>query len=162
MPARTHRRLPQPLLVYRIGDPHGAFPIYSAEGARRVSGRWHRKGQAVIYTSEFYSTAMLERLVHYSGKLPVGQHYIAITIPSGTSYEVVTSDSLPNWQQKDARVARAFGGQWIDEGRSAILVVPSVVARMERNVLINPAHADAARTVPGLETPVTWDARLFQ
>ena len=46
------------------------------------------------------------------------------------------------------------------EVRSAILIVPSVVARMERNVLINPAHVDAARIRPGLEVPVTWDARL--
>lgn len=161
MPARTHRRLPAPMLVYRIGDPQGAYPIYSAEGARRVSGRWHRKGQAVIYCSAHYSTAMLERLVHYSGKLPRGQHFIEITIPAGTTYEVVTSDSLSGWNGKDSRLARAFGTEWIDELRSAILIVPSVVARMERNVLINPAHADAARIVPGLESPVTWDIRLF-
>jgi RES domain-containing protein len=161
MPARTHRRLAEPMVVYRIGDPMGAFPIYSAEGARRVSGRWHGKGQAVIYSSAFYSTAMLERLVHYSGKLPRGQHYIEIRIPAATAYEVVTSHSLPGWEQKDGRVARAFGSKWIAEVRSAILIVPSVVARMESNVLINPAHVDAARIMPGMETPVTWDMRLF-
>ena len=149
------------MLVYRIGDPKGAFPIYGAEGARRVSGRWHRKGQAAIYTSAYYSTAMLERLVHYSGKLPSGQHYIEIVIPAGITYEVVTSHSLNGWEHKDGRVARVFGAEWIDDVRSAILIVPSVVARMERNVLINPAHADAARITPGLEAPVTWDARLF-
>ena len=149
------------MLVYRIGDPKGAFPIYGAEGARRVSGRWHRKGQAAIYTSAYYSTAMLERLVHYSGKLPSGQHYIDIAIPAGTAYEVVTGDSLPGWDGRDGRVARAFGSRWIEQCRAAILIVPSVVARMERNVLINPAHADSARFKPGLEVPVTWDARLF-
>ena len=30
------------------------------------------------------------------------------------------------------------------EARSAILLVPSYVARIERNVVINPAHVDAA------------------
>ena len=161
MAARPHRQLAEPMVVFRIGDPDGAFAIYSAEGARRVSGRWHRKGQAVIYASAAYSTAMLERLVHYSGQLPRGQHVIEITIPARTSYEVVTPDSVPGWERKDGRAARAFGSRWLDDGRSAILIVPSVVARTERNVLINPAHADAARIKPGLEAPVTWDERLF-
>lgn len=162
MPARaSHRRLREPLTAYRIGDPKGAFPIYSSEGARRAQGRWHRRGQAVIYASMAYSTAMLERLVHYSGTLPRDQHHIEITIPAGTTYEVVTSQNLEGWAQRDSRIARAFGAKWLDEQRSAILLVPSVVARMERNLLINPAHADAARIAPGLETPVTWDARLF-
>jgi RES domain-containing protein len=162
MRAPAHRKLTQPMIVYRIGDPNGRFPIYSAEGARRVTGRWHRKGQGVIYTSMYYSTAMLERLVNYSGRLPSGQHFIEITIPAGTVYEVLATDSLPGWYRRDGRTARAFGARWIEEGRSAILIVPSVVARMERNVLVNPAHADAIVIKPGLEIPVTWDARLFE
>ena len=161
MPARSHRQLTEALVAYRIGDPHGAFPIYSAEGARRVAGRWHRKGQAVIYASASYSTAMLERLVHYAGLMPRGQHFIEISIPVGTTYEIVTADSIDGWADRDGRSARAFGAQWLDDARSAILLVPSVVARMERNVLINPTHADARRIRPGLETPVTWDDRLF-
>jgi len=56
---------------------------------------------------------------------------------------------------------RAFGSAWIEETRSAVLFVPSVVAPMERNILINPAHADAARIKPTLEEPVPWDERLF-
>ena len=47
------------------------------------------------------------------------------------------------------------------EKRSAILLVPSVVARMERNVVINSRHADFNRLTAGLETPVWWDRRLF-
>lgn len=161
MPASRHRKLAEPMTVYRIGDPRGAYPIYSAEGARRVSGRWHRKGQAIIYCSVYYSTAMLERLVHYSGQLPRGQHFIGIEIPAGTTYEIVTRDNVPGWEQREGRAARAFGARWLEEARSAILIVPSVVARMECNVLINPAHADVVGIKPGLETPVTWDERLF-
>ena len=38
----------------------------------------------------------------------------------------------------DLRVARAFGDVWIREERTAVLLVPSVVARREMNVLLNP------------------------
>jgi RES domain-containing protein len=161
MPAGTHRKLQEAMAAYRIGDPKGSYPIYSAEGARRASGRWHRKGQDVIYAAQHYSTAMLEKLVRYSGSLPKGQHYIRIEIPAGVSYEVVTAHSLRGWDEPSGRIARAFGAKWCDEGRSALLIVPSVVARMENNVVINVAHIDAARIKPGLEEPVTWDERLF-
>lgn len=79
----SHRTLGHAMTVYRIGDPGGSYPIYSPEGARQYGGRWHRRGQGVIYAAEHYSTAMLERLVHYSGVLPKNQHFIEISIPAG-------------------------------------------------------------------------------
>jgi len=161
MAAATHRKLAEQRPVYRIGDPSGAYPIYSAIGPMRSSARWHVKGQAVIYCAEHLSTALLEKLVHYSGRIPRNQHYITITIPSGTTYEVVTPDRVPGWEKPDQQASRAFGRKWIEEARSAILFVPSVVARTENNVLLNPAHPDFPRIKPGLETPITWDKRLF-
>ncbi len=157
----THRKLGHAMTVYRIGDPAGSYPIYSSEGARQYAGRWHRRGQRVIYAAEHYSTAMLERLVHYSGVLPKTQHFIEIAIPAGVSYEVVTVHSLTGWDSKDQRTARLFGSHWMEQKRSAVLLVPCVVARMERNVLINPDHPDSPKILPGLEQPVRWDERLF-
>ena len=85
------RTLRETLRAYRIGDPAGRFPVWSAEGAKRTSGRWHEAGAEVIYASASYSTAMLEALVHWNGALPPNQHFIEVTIPKGTSYEVVTA-----------------------------------------------------------------------
>ena len=155
------RALTEPLTVWRIGDPEGRWPIYSADGAIRNDGRWHRKGQAVIYTSEHYGTALLEKLVHYNGVLPPNQHFITIDLPVGTSYEVVTRDSLPGWDDENQLVSRAYGSHWIDKKRSAILIVPSVPAREENNVIINPGHPDSGSAKPDLEKPVRWDNRLF-
>lgn len=153
------RKLDKHCLAYRIGDSEGRYPIFSGEGAKRVEGRWHNRGQGAIYTSEHYSTAMLERLAHFNGVMPSGQHYLEIDIPAGVSYEVVTKDSLTEWT--DAQIARAFGSRWIIERRSALLFVPSFVARMERNIIINPAHQDFPRINTGLEEPIWWDERLF-
>ena len=156
------RELAEQLVVWRIGDPAGRFPIYSEAGARRNEGRWHAKGQDVIYTSEHYGTAMLEKLVHYNGVFPPNQHFIEIRIPAGVSYEVVTKDSIDGWDRPDGAESREFGAKWIDETRSAILFVPSVVSREENNVLINPNHDDARRIKVGPEKPVRWDTRLFE
>ena len=156
------RSLPETMRAYRIGDPAGQFPVWSTEGARRVSGRWHEAGAEVIYVSEHYSTAMLEKLVHWNGALPPNQHFIEVTIPKGISYEVATPDIVPDWFRPGAEAARHFGRQWYEEYRSAILIVPSVVARMERNVVINGRHPDFGSLTVGLETPVWWDRRLFR
>lgn len=155
------RRLAEPLIAWRIGDPDGRFPIYSGEGSIRCEGRWHRKGQEVIYSSEHYGTAMLEKLAHYNGILPPNQHFITIDIPAGISFEALTKDSLPGWDDLNGAASRAFGAAWVNEARSGILFVPSIVSREESNVLINPGHPDAARIRPGVEQPVRWDERLF-
>ena len=105
---------------------------------------------------------MLEALVHWNGALPPNQHFIEITVPKGTSYEVVTADMVPGWFHPDGEAARRFGRQWCGENRSAILFVPSVPARMERNIVINCRHADFESLTIGLETPVWWDQRLFR
>lgn len=147
--------------AFRIGDPHGEFPIWDDGGARKTSGRWHEAGAGVIYASEHYSTAMLEKLVHYEGELPPNQHFIEITIPAGTSYEVVNPDVLPGWAGVTGETARQFGRSWYAESRSAILIIPSVVARMERNIIFQTAHPDFKPVTTGLETPVWWDKRLF-
>lgn len=153
------RRLREALRAFRIGDPNGRYPIFSGDGAARIEGRWHEKGQEVIYASRYYGTALLEKLAHFNGVLPANQHYIEIELPAGLSYETITKDSLPGWL--DAAQARAEGTRWYAEQRSAILIVPSFVSRLEENVIINCRHAEAGRIRPGLEYPVPWDTRLF-
>jgi len=157
----SHRKLRKPMRAWRIGDPNGRFPIYSGDGAALVEGRWHRKGQDVIYTSEHYSTAMLEKLVHYNGLMPPNQHFLEITVPVGVTYEEATKDSVPGWDQPAGKKSRAFGAAWFKDKRSCILIVPSYVAREESNILINPHHPDAKGIKPGREKPVRWDNRLF-
>jgi RES domain-containing protein len=157
----TVRALREPLKVYRIGDPAGRFPVYNGDGAALFPGRWNEHRQPVIYAGEHYSTALLEILAHASGVLPPNQHFIEIQIPQHTSYEEVTKDSLPNWHADDAAESRSFGGRWLREQRTAILIVPSYVAREEVNVLINPAHAQSPSIKVSRERPVMWDRRLF-
>ena len=155
--------LPEAIRAYRIGDPDGQFPVWSAEGAKRVQGRWHAAGEAVIYASEHYSTALLEKLAQCNGLLPPNQHFVEATIPQGVSYEVVSGDSLRGWSGSSGASARAFGSRWYRALRSAILIVPSVVAQMEQNIVINARHPDLERRriAVGPEVPVWWDHRLF-
>lgn len=158
----TAQILDRTLSCFRMGDPGGAYPILDATGSTIAPGRWNTPGSPVIYTSEHYSTALLEKLVHGSGRLPPNQHYVEITIPRGLSYEIFSPPMLPGWDSMPATVSKAFGEQWSAEKRSVILMAPSVVARLDRNVLINPTHPDFAKIHASLHQPVYWDRRLFE
>jgi RES domain-containing protein len=149
------------LTSYRIGDPDGAYPIFDATGSQFYPGRWNTQTTPMIYSSESYATAMLEKLVHGSGHLPPNQHYIEISIDRGLTYEVFPEASHPGWERADCAVAKAYGAVWAADARSLLLIVPSVVARMEKNFLLNPAHPEFRLVRASLHRPVWWDGRLF-
>ncbi|WP_145203437.1 RES domain-containing protein [Sphingobium sp. B2] len=70
------------------------------------------------------------------------QHHVRITIANVTSHEFFQTAVRLEWDGKDERLCKAFEQAWYEEQRSAILLVPSMVAQVERNILINPAHPD--------------------
>ena len=58
-------------------------------------------------------------------------------------------------------VSQRFGEQWSNQKRSLVLIAPSVVARLDNNVMINPAHPEFHFVEASLHQPVYWDRRLF-
>ncbi|MDR5740086.1 RES domain-containing protein [Caballeronia sp. LZ016] len=147
--------------IFRIADSR--HPIWSGTGAMLVGGRFNSPGRPVIYGALNFAGAMLEVLVHARiGRVPKHHVWVQAEVPEDVPIERVEIDGLPpGWDAPDAQVARRLGDQWLDEARSAILVVPSVVARAECNAVVNPAHPDAARLVVSAPQPVVWDQRLF-
>ncbi len=160
----TAQRLAEVTKCYRIGDPAGAFPIFDPTGSKIAPGRWNTPASPVIYAAQYYSTAMLEKLVHGSGMLPPNQHFIEILLPPGLSYEEIDTAAHPRWDDPAPSAAsKAFGAAWHRERRSVLLFVPSVVARIEFNILINPDHPEfPAIRPPARHHPVWWDRRLFK
>lgn len=160
--AAAKRQAPaQAWQAWRIAD--GRFDPFSPVGASLVGGRWNSPGLGVLYASRSYAGAMLECLAHAGiGRVPRTHVAVQIALTEAVAAERHDESSLPaGWDHSDLRVGRAFGDAWIRELRTAVLVVPSVVARREGNVLINPWHPDFSDIVAGTPEPVVWDARLF-
>ncbi|CAM2171069.1 Prs ADP-ribosylating toxin [Paraburkholderia sacchari] len=147
--------------IFRIADRR--HPVWSGTGAMLVGGRFNSLGRPVIYGALTFAGAMLEVLVHARiGKVPKTHVWVEAQIPDGMPVERHSAQTLPvGWDGPSVEVAREFGNRWLDECRSAILIVPSVVARAEANALVNPTHPDAARIVVSEPQPVLWDERLF-
>jgi RES domain-containing protein len=53
-----------------------------------------------------------------------------------------------------------IGDRWLDEMRSAILSVPSVIVPMERVYVVNPLHADYKKIKIGEPQDFPFDKRL--
>ena len=67
----------------------------------------------------------------------------------------------PDWRAQQARTQQ-LGMQWLASKASLALWVPSFVEPAERNMLINPAHADYANIKLVVEkNPFVFDPRLF-
>jgi RES domain-containing protein len=105
---------------------------------------------------------MLEKLVHANAVMPPNQHFIRITIPNGVSCEVFKTADHPGWDSRNERICKAFGDAWYAEKRSALLLVPSIPARLEGNILTHPLHQDADAIAFELPEPIWWDDRLYR
>lgn len=152
-----------PRCLWRIAT--GKHPIWSGEGARRFGQRWNPPGLPAIYTGASFAICLVEILVHANRTAPPSAaRYVQAEIPEDVSWEKFDAASHPGWDDLlDVSTSQVFGKTWIEERRSALLIVPSVVTGgRDTNVVVNPDHPDAARISVGPETPVTLDPRLFR
>lgn len=148
--------------LIRIADKR--HPVWDGTGAGLFGGRWNSPGRMVIYASQSYSCAMLELLVHSNiGRVPLTHQSVTVEVPKSVMVEKKELTQLPvGWDGESNSISRAIGDQWLEEKRSVILLVPSVVVNMECNAVINPLHPDFNRLIVSDPVPVVWDKRLFE
>ena len=147
---------------YRIGSR--AFPLLDGAGAAASdSARWNSKGRYVIYATEHYATALLEKAAQLNSvRIPRTLVYVRIDIPPDATVEEVRVDDLPGWDSDDKTASQRFGDRWYDEHRSLILLVPSLAAQgLERNVLINQRHQEFSGVATSAGEPVRCHPRLL-
>ena len=146
----------------RAGSGQEAF---SGTGSRLYGGRWSSKGVTVAYGSATLSLAALEFLVHAEVRLlsTIALVSCEMSWPDDLRVEVVAAGDLPPaWRNTPALAAlAALGDAWVREGRTAVLLLPSVVVPSENNALINPNHPDARRFTFGTPARFSYDLRLL-
>ena len=129
---------------YRIAKNRYAKDL-TGTGSRKYGGRWNQKGTNMLYSSENISLAVLETLVHVDKtNLPDDLQLVTLTFPDSVSCLEISQNDLPhNWREYPASNTLAqIGSDWIDNAKSLLLKVPSVVIPEERNILINPNHLE--------------------
>lgn len=149
--------------VYRILEAKHAPTAFTGEGARLYSGRWNSPGIPMVYAASSLSLAILEMLVNTSTlRLPRDMVYATIDIPEDAAPLPIDLARLPaKWHQTPApRELALAGDEWVRSLQSVALIVPSAIARIEDNVLLNPEHSHYRRLTFGAVLPVAIDPRL--
>lgn len=145
---------------YRIADRRHS--IYSGAGAERYGGRWNPVGRQVIYASENLSGAVLEILVHLNETpLPNTHVYIEIFSEDKIALEKVESHEFKVWDIYDDFETKQYADLWLEERRSAVLIVPSIVIPEQKNLVLNPNHPDFDKLKISKPKLMNWDHRLF-
>ena len=149
--------------AYRILKTSLAQHAFDGEGARLYGGRWNSKGRAVVYCAESLSLATLEILVHLEDRVSLENlfSFIAVDIPD-ECVEVLPLSDLPlTWNSEAmSSASRQVGDEWVAEGRTVALKVPSAIIPNEWNYLLNPAHPDFSKLAFGFLQSFSMDPRL--
>lgn len=152
------------LRSWRMVKRKHSSDAFSGEGARRFGGRWNSPGVPVVYTAEHASLAVLEILVHLQ-HAPLLQDYVLFRVDFEEAFVgPLDQSTLPrNWRAYPAPLTlRAIGDQWVADGRSAVLRVPSAIVPLEHLFLLNPQHTEFPRIKVGQPQPFSLDARLLK
>src|SRR5437773_11718210 len=153
------------MVVWRVTRRAHAEQPLTGEGARRFGGRWNHVGTSLVYTSGTLSLAVLEYLVNLPIRdLPDDLVSIQVQVPDDLARTELAIDDLPeNWRTFPAsEELKNIGSDWVREGTTPILSVPSVVIPNELNYLVNPAHKEARRVEVVSVDHFALDVRLYR
>jgi len=129
--------------VYRITQQAFAEDL-TGNGARLFGGRWNSEGIFALYTSSSRSLALLETLAHTPAKFLDIKEYQLITIfvPDNIHTEKIALKDLPDgWDAPDTRpFTKKIGDSFLNEKKSLLVEVPSVMMPEEINYVLNPMH----------------------
>jgi RES domain-containing protein len=129
------------MLAYRIVHKKYSKSLI-ASGLR---GRWNSIGKKVIYFADSIPLAFLENMVRRQGVGFNNDFKIMVIQIPGTILKsiIIEKDLLKNWRNPwDYSACQPLGDKWYDEGKTAVLQVPSAVMPEANNLVVNTLHRD--------------------
>jgi RES domain-containing protein len=133
-------------------------------GGLRASGRWHYRGQPVVYLAENPALALLETMVHHEfgspQALPDNYQLLRVEIAEGAAIAELTANVIPNDWHENADWTQAAGSEWLAAGQELLLKFPSAILPHSYNYLFNPAHPGASAAIVAEVLKVPYDPRI--
>src|SRR5436190_22955822 len=108
----------------------------SGDGGLYASGRWHSRGQRIVYLADHPASALVEIMVHLeidAEDLPTHYQLLGVEVPDGIATTHTDEAELPQgWRQQSA-LTRARGDAWLNGNAAALLRVPSAIVPESAN-----------------------------
>lgn len=147
------------MILYRVSN----FADLTGKGGELADGRWHTRqhGRRIVYLSDHPALCLLEMIVHVSREEEMPDTYQLLSVDlSDDLVEQVKPGLLSDGWQSDPTVTQRIGNSWLLEGKSAGLLVPSVIVPVAHNCLINPLLPAVASLRPEVVGRFPFDTRL--
>jgi len=130
------------MIVYRITK--NEYAALDGAGGLYGPGRWHRKGNLIIYASEHASLAAWEKIVHVASfeNLQKDLLLVKLEIPDKIEIPTVPQNILvKGWDRFPYRSETVnFGTSFLRKMEYLALKVPTVIIPDEFNIILNPLH----------------------
>jgi RES domain-containing protein len=150
------------MIAYRITKKENA--ALDGMGGLYGPGRWHRKGNLVIYASEHASLAAWEKIVHVASfeNLSTNLLLVKIEIPDDIEIQTVPQHVLvKGWGSFPfCNETFGFGTSFLQRNEYLALKVPSAIIPDEFNIILNPLHPYLQRCKVISTIPFTFDKRI--
>ena len=116
----------------------------------------------MVYAAHTRALAALESLAHYGGaERRIAFVTFEIEIPDKLAMHVEAAKLPRDWRSEEPNDStQGLGSEWQRSGRSAALVVPSVLVPQEFCVLVNPEHPDIDKIMVSYPELFEFDGRL--
>lgn len=115
----------------------------SGRGGLTIAGRWHHAGAPVVYLAETPSGALVEVCAHTSANdIPPSFTLLKIVGPDLPCDEIGLATLDQGWAGR-VEITRDLGSEWLKQGSSVLLRIPSALVPESANYLLNPLHKDA-------------------
>lgn len=122
-----------------------------------ASGRWHRRGPMILYCAQNASLAMLEVLAGLeTDTIPITYQLLQLEVPETLAVDQFDGPIPTLGESQD------WGMAWLAKGAAPLARVPSAIVPVDRNMLINTDHPDAAKISIIAASRYPWDLRLFR
>ena len=150
------------MIVYRITKKEHA--ALDGLGGLYGPGRWHKKGNLIIYASEHASLAAWEKIVHVASfeNLPDNLLLVKIEIPDDIEIQTVPPNVLvKGWDSFPfCNETVSYGTFFLQKNEYLALKVPSAIIPDEFNIILNPLHPDLQACKVISTVPFIFDKRI--
>lgn len=134
----------------------------SCEGARQYGGRWNSKGVSVLYCATSESLAMLELRVHSPHPYPRTRWRFALEVPEDALTSIAAEELPRGWNKlPPGPASKRIGDACVASNSTLGLLLPSVVASDEKNVILNPSHPRFQEVRVLSKRRIVLDKRLY-
>lgn len=130
-------------------------------GGLYSQGRWHPLGQRIVYLSEHPALALLEVMVHLEiDQEDLPDTFKLLKVEAPTPLDKMAGLELPDGWKENGHATQKVGLQWLSDGTSPVVRVPSAILPESVNVLLNPLHPDSKMLKITEVIPFPFDDRL--